>query len=483
MMIVSNARRIITKWGNWLAPQSHKEQLKMTPEFLLTPTQRRAYATAAFIALFVVLTLASTIPFIWESKSLWYKIGFDKTLLQTGKVAGICAAVLCFFQILLALRLKFLDRIFGLDRVYILHKYNGTLVVSLVALHFVLVVLPEGLNNLPIGWKFWPEMLGAALFVTLGLVVAGAFLRRNFLSYHLWRMLHRPMGYAIAAGVAIHIFNVSDSFTRGVPRYGLWGLVVTLVLTAAVVKVLAYRRKTLLKIKNISTCNDDIISLEITAPSWFHHAPGQFAVLTLHDTKKHTNTARGGTITAEPHPFTIASAPGKGDREHNTLQFCIKQCGDWTRQLSSNISAGATVQGPYGLFSYLANQSAANLVFIAGGIGITPMLSMLRQLALSPDPPPVVLLWSLRWKKDMFLEEELQRLQQTMPSLRTHLFFTREQGGAKIDEKTLTQTLEGLAHNSHFYLCGPERMTATLHKLLRNLGYPRSSIFLERFSL
>ncbi|MFN2353614.1 MAG: ferric reductase-like transmembrane domain-containing protein [Desulfopila sp.] len=455
----------------------------MVPQSLLTPAQRTAYAIAVFIALFFVLALAATIPFIWESKSLWYKIGFDKTLLQTGKVAGICAAVLCFCQILLALRLKFLDRIFGLDRVYIIHKYNGTLVLSLIALHFVLVVLPEGLNNLPIGWKFWPEMLGAALFVTLGLVVAGAFLRRTILPYHLWRMLHRPLGYAIAAGIAIHVFNVSDSFTQGVPHYGLWGLIVTLVLTTVVVKVSAYRRKTPLKIENITSCNDDIISLEIAAPKWFHHAPGQFALLTLHDAKDDPNNTHGATIKAEPHPFTIASAPDQGSKGHNTLQFCIKQCGDWTRQLSSNISAGATVQGPYGLFSYLANQSAANLVFIAGGIGITPMLSMLRQLAISPDPPPVVLLWSLRTKKDMFLDEELRRLQQAMPSLRVHLFFTREQGGAKIDERTLAQTLEGRVHNSHVYLCGPERMTATLHKLLRNLGYPRSKIFFERFSL
>jgi len=456
----------------------------MVPQSLLTPAQRTAYATAVFIALFFVLALASTIPFIWESKSLWYKFGLDKTLLQAGKVVGICAAILCFFQILLALRLKSLDRIFGLDRVYILHKYNGTLVLSLVALHFMLVVLPEGLDNLPISWKFWPEMLGAALFVTLGLVVAGTFLRRNFLPYHLWRMLHRPIGYVIAAGISLHIFNVSDSFTQGVPHYGLWVLIITLFFTAMVTKVLTRRRHKVLKVENISLLNDGIISLEITAPSWFHHAPGQFAVVTLHGSKRAKNDTNSAIIKAEPHPFTIASAPGTGTHQHDTLQFCIKQCGDWTRQLSPDISAGATVQGPYGLFSYLANRRAANLVFIAGGIGITPMLSMLRQLSTSsPDPPPVVLLWSLRWKKDMFLEEELQRLQQAMPSLRIHLFFTREQDGTKIDESTLTQTLEGLVHNSHVYLCGPERMTATLQKLLKNLGYPRSSIFLERFSL
>lgn len=455
----------------------------MVPQSLLTPAQRTAYAIAAFSALVFVLALASTIPFIWESKSLWYKFGLDKTLLQTGKVAGICAAVLCFFQIVLALRLKFLDRIFGLDRVYILHKYNGILVLSLVALHFMLVVLPEGLDNLPIGWKFWPEMLGATLFVTLGLVVAGAFLRRNFLPYHLWRMLHRPMGYVIAAVIPLHIFNVSDSFTQGVPHYGLWALVVTLFLTAVMTKILAHRRLTQLKVANISLLNDDIISLEITAPSWFRYAPGQFAVVTLHGSKGAKNDTNSAAIKAEPHPFTIASAPGEGTHRQNSLQFCIKQCGDWTRQLSPDICAGATVQGPYGLFSYLANRSGANLVFIAGGIGITPMLSMLRQLAVSPDPPPVVLLWSLRWKKDMFLEEELQRLQRTMPSLQIHLFFTREQDGAKLDERTLTQTLEGLVDNSHVYLCGPERMTAVLQKLLKNLGYPRSSVFLERFSL
>ena len=71
-------------------------------------------------------------------------------------------------------------------------------------LHVTLVVFPEGLDNLPIGWKFWPELLGALLFIMLASFITIAFFRRKLLSYQLWRKIHRPAGYLAGGGGHSH---------------------------------------------------------------------------------------------------------------------------------------------------------------------------------------------------------------------------------------------------------------------------------------
>jgi predicted ferric reductase len=81
-----------------------------------------------FICVLLVLSLltgAASIPFLFESQSIRYKLGIDKTLLRTGKVLGMIAATLFLLQLLLSARFKVLDRIFALNRLYIFHRVNA----------------------------------------------------------------------------------------------------------------------------------------------------------------------------------------------------------------------------------------------------------------------------------------------------------------------------------------------------------------------
>jgi len=209
----------------------------MAMRHLLTPARRLNLKICCLLTLFVLLGCAATIPYIWESKSLWYKVGLDKTLLQLAKVSGLLAAVLFFLQIILAQRLVILDRIFGLDRVYFLHRLNGLVILGLAIVHALLVLIPEGIENLPIGWKFWPEMVGAALLMLLLFFVGTATFRPRGLPYHLWRIAHRPTGYLLTAILAVHIFNVSDSFESGVPRMAFWILIAIVLLVILLAKL------------------------------------------------------------------------------------------------------------------------------------------------------------------------------------------------------------------------------------------------------
>lgn len=445
---------------------------------LLSPAQRVSFTICIILILLLILGFAATIPYIWESKSLWYKTGIDKTLLQLGKVCGLFAAVLFFFQIILVQRLNVFDRIFGLDRIYNFHRLNGFLIIGLALLHASLVVLPEGLDNLPIGWKFWPEMLGATLFVILAFFVAIAYFRRSILPYHLWRMIHRPVGYLLVVILVVHVLNVSDSFEDGTPLIALMTLIAVVLLTVIAAKLYA-AKKSIQKtpVQNSRRVGDDIVSLQLTVPSTFTHAPGQFAFLQLH----------GKNISAEIHPFTIASAPGvsksNGNTNDNSLEFFIKRCGDWTSDINPDEKLEASLQAPFGLFSYLARPLPAMLIFIGGGIGITPLLSMLRQLSSDKHSSPLMLIWSLARKADMFLAEELDELKARLPYLQIHILYTREEGGARLNTERLGVLLQDVPRDSHFYICGPEAMMHQIRQDLQQLHFDRKTIFWEQFSL
>lgn len=171
----------------------------------------------------LVLALALAVPFVFETQTLWYKVGSDKTMLRGGQLAGMAALVFVFLQVLLGSRIRGLERAFGPVAVMWLHRLNGLLVLLLALVHVGLVLLPEGIGHLPLGWKYWPEMVGAiALFTITTMVIASYFRERLGLAYLKWRVIHRALGYLIPVLVVVHVLNVSESFTFTVPKVGLF---------------------------------------------------------------------------------------------------------------------------------------------------------------------------------------------------------------------------------------------------------------------
>ncbi len=435
-----------------------------------TPRQRAGLKLLLLLFLLLLLGAAATIPFLWESTTLWYKFGTDRVLLQTGKIAGLCAAILLFIQTLLASRTLLFDKIFGLDKVYLYHQINGFVIITAALLHVSLVIIPEGIQNLPIGWKFWPEMLGAAILFTLIPFVLLASLQKKILPYHLWREVHRFMGYLFPVLLSIHILNVSDSFSMNVPKYSFFLFAGTTLFIVAGNKYRTLRQSSRrLQLQNTSPLHDDIHLLQVAMPPSFTYAPGQFALVTL----------RSRNDRAEPHPFTIASAPARQD----SLHFMIKKCGDWTARVADADPDHVSIEGPYGLFSYKANEATDTINLIAAGIGITPMLSMLRQIAMETHQPRTTLLWSLRTAEEMFLQQEFDRLAEEISSFRLHILYTRQNGGGRIDRQLLRQLFGTMTTSGHYYICGPPKMMSATRKNLIELGVPKKYIFQEKFAL
>ena len=186
------------------------------------PTKLKLYRGLLFVFFLLVIGGALSIPFVYESQTLWYKIGIDKTMLRGGQLVGLLTAVLLFVQILLAARGKFLKEVFGIATLMRWHRGNGIIVSLLAITHVTLILVPEGLSNLPIGVKYWPEMVGSLLFwIILSMVISSQFREKLGLDYKNWRVVHKLLGYLVIIFLAVHVLFVSDSFEQTVPRVAL----------------------------------------------------------------------------------------------------------------------------------------------------------------------------------------------------------------------------------------------------------------------
>lgn len=179
------------------------------------------YVNKIFVVGLFFLALGSAIglPFVYESQTLWYKIGLDKTMLRAGQLSGMLALTLVFTQVILAVGGPFLEKTFGLKNIMNWHRRGGVLIVFFALIHVLLILIPEGIANLPIGKKFWPEMIGALLlWIFIAMVVSSRYREKLKLNYKRWRSVHRPLGYFATFLVVIHVLYVSDSFDQAVPR-------------------------------------------------------------------------------------------------------------------------------------------------------------------------------------------------------------------------------------------------------------------------
>ena len=206
-----------------------------------SPAPTRPGKVLVLLAGAALLAGALALPFLYETQTLWYKTGADKTMLRAGHLLGMLALFLLIVQVLLAVRARSLEQVFGAATLLRWHRANGVLIALVAAGHVPLVQLPEGLGNLPIGWKYWPEMTGGVLFLLLLVTVVTSRYRAGLrIDFARWRRLHRPAGYLALALVFIHVLFVSDAFAQGLPRAAL---IAVFLLLAVIIAVTLWARR------------------------------------------------------------------------------------------------------------------------------------------------------------------------------------------------------------------------------------------------
>lgn len=171
----------------------------------------------------LLIVAAATIPFLFESSSLYYKLGVDGIMLRSGKMLGLLAAMLILFQVIPVSRFVVLERIFSLKHLYSFHKTSGKIILGLGLLHLFFIVAAENFTFFPLEKRYWPELVGVVvLLLVVGVGGMSVWQSRLGLSWNSWQRLHRWMTPLIETLLLVHILFVSESFDSGIPRVALF---------------------------------------------------------------------------------------------------------------------------------------------------------------------------------------------------------------------------------------------------------------------
>lgn len=210
----------------------------------------------------------------------------------------------------------------------------------------------------------------------------------------------------------------------------------------------------------------------------YSYRAGQYAFFQLDELTQ--PDARG----ARRH-FTLSSSPS----EHDIVQFTTKLRGSGYKETLRTARRGlmVTLEEPRGKF-VLPDASDMPLVFLAGGVGVTPFRSMLRYAADENRTTPITLLYAARTPEELVFRRELEHLPQENPQLA--VVFTvsdapedeawRGERG-RIDAAMLSKFVKDL-YRTRFYTSGPPPMVQAMQELLRSLGVPDANVQVERFS-
>ena len=388
-----------------------------------------------------------------------------------GAPFGMAAVILCALQFVVASRLQLIDRLFPLNRQFQAHRWFGSAALLCALVHPIILFFPRIFTPWHIAVRHWPELLGVVALASLAGAVCGAFLRKRLhIAFDRWLPLHRSGTLAIAVLAGTHF-----AFAEGHFEFG--GIHLLLVGALAIYLISRFQRGHAYRVTHVSLVGRDTVAIDLVPQSGtgFGFVPGQFALVTF----------CSAGLPREQHPWTISSAPC----QDGALQFTIRKCGDFTSKIDQ-VQPGdrALIKGPYGMFGHAALEDpAADLVLIAGGIGITPFLSIMRYLAATGSTRQVVLIWSVRTAADMAWQEDLMALERVLPGLRLHVVMTRQQNpqgsSGRLNAAVLQTLLADVSADCPIFICGPAGMRTTVAAGLKSCGFSPRRILHEEFTL
>ena len=187
--------------------------------------------------------------------------------------------------------------------------------------------------------------------------------------------------------------------------------------------------------------------------------------------------------TDEVRSFSMANTSA---RESGQLEFVIKVYPDglFSEYLDKQLQVGdrLTVTGPYGVFM-LRDAPDTDLIFVGGGAGMAPILSLLRSMAERGNDRKAVYYYGARRRADLCFEDELRALEQTLPNFRFVPALSDEdwEGENGLITDVVSRSEPALAR-AHGYICGPPPMVEAAVPLLTRLGIPEKHVYFDKFT-
>lgn len=429
----------------------------------------------------LILNLALIAGFWWSGSSRLIGVNTASTLLAWGRVLGLLAVFGILMQVMTIGRAPWIERVFGLDKLSRVHKWNGYATLAFVVAHPVLItfsyakMLRTGIvsqfTDFLLNYK---DLLPAALAVLtlIGIVILSITIVRRRMKYETWYFVHLLTYGAVILAFG-HQLSLGGDFLGNPVFSGYWYFLYVFVfgnlLLFRFAKPLWQSYAQGFRVQQVAPETHDTSSVLITGknPLSLHGKPGQFFKLRF--------LQKG--FWWQDHPFSISAIPTK---EH--LRFTIKRSGDYTSMIPKlKKGAPVIVDGPYGVFTAEPKQGAKYL-FIAGGVGITPIRALLEQLAPTND---VMLIYGNKTSKDVIFRKELDELA-SRHHFPIHYVMSDEHSHpgerGNVDKEKLARLVPDIA-SWESYICGPPPMLKGVRKALRALGVRNKRIHFEKFSL
>lgn len=393
---------------------------------------------------------------------------------------GFVAFALFAIELALVSRLRAASVPFGTDALMLFHRHMGIAAAGFALAHPVML-----------GRDAWPMLdpfggtaasrPGAIAFWSAAALVGSSVLRKRLkLPYEAWKRSHQVLAVVVIAFAWLHAREVgrytSAPLAGGaLSAYAL--LFLLLMLRYEVVRPLALSRTPWEVVENRDEGGDTrTLVVRPSGHGGLRFAPGQFVWLL---------TGRSPLL-SQQHPISISSSAEPVPEAR--LELSIKALGDWSRSVVPRIAPGTRVwlDGPFGAFS-IDRVAARGVVMIAGGIGITPMRSMLRTMRDRGDRRPVVLLYAASHPRRAVFRQDFERLASELDLRVVYVFerpdpdWTGERG--YVTAEALRRHVPGEPRDWHYFVCGPPPMMDALERILAGLGVPAGQVRTERFDM
>jgi predicted ferric reductase len=423
----------------------------------------------------VLLLWATTTQFTTDVSLLLHNFGL---------LFGLVATFFALTQFMLMGRIAWIERNFGLEHLASYHRLNGYLAITFIVLHPIFITASHSLESsrnflgeyvYTISHEpyVWMALIAEILFLTV--VVSSMYIARKHLKFETWYFVHL-MVYAAIVLVPFHQLSIGSSFVGGyhplarVYWIGLYAFVLANLLVWRFGLPLFNYLVHGFRIERVvaETPTTTSLYIRVNNLSQWRSRPGQFVLVRIF--------VKG--LWWQEHPFSLSWIP-----HDNLLRLTIRHVGDYTQAIAKlRPGARVLVSGPYGRFTREVAQTDKRL-FIAGGVGITPLRSMIEETVQNKIDS--ILIYANRTPDDVVFAGELAALagkhlkivqvfSEPSQHYRGHTGYV---GGA------LVKKLVADAAERDIYVCGPPPMMEGLLADFADMELPSEQIHYERFAL
>ena len=392
---------------------------------------------------------------------------------------GYSGLAMMGLQFGLTARFRYVTEPWGEDVIYHFHRQISVIAIALVILHVIVLfaLRPQRLEMLNFLEASWRASFGAlSIYSLVALVVLALWRTKLKISYETWHLSHIVLAVvAIAAGL-LHMVGFGRYLVDPWKR-ALWiGLAIFwigLLLYVRIVKPLFMLRRPY-RIAEVRKERGDTWTLVMRPDGHpgFRFSPGQFGWLTLW----------GSPFKITGHPFSFSSSAAVTD---GRVEMSIRNLGDFTSAIhKAPVGQRVYLDGPYGAFTIGAPTDMH--VLVAGGVGVTPMMSMIRTLADRADKRPVILLYGSKDLESITFREDLETLEARLNLTIVHVLQNPPMGWTGewgyITAEMFKRHLPPPYAAHEYFICGPDVMMDAIEKALKELRVPLSKYHSERYS-